>query len=117
MTVNLEVVFQAPLISGLQYAPPASCGFVTNFWKNKIDSSIMRALIAPGEFCDLVNFDILMSKVDEVLFKAKCLNNHCLYSLLPASKVLEYELRPTGHKFQLPNFSTTFHKKSFVMRQ
>ena len=41
--------------------------------------------------------------------------HHCLYHILPPTRHLD-SLRERGHPFSLPDFSTSIHKKSFVVR-
>ena len=40
---------------------------------------------------------------------------HCLHSLLPPTKSLYHDLRPKEHNYyQIPNYSTELHKRSFI---
>ena len=41
--------------------------------------------------------------------------HHCLYHILPPARHLD-SVRERGHPFSLPDFSTSIHKKSFVVR-
>ena len=57
----------------------------------------------------------LMDKPDRDLFYKLCAPTHALSHLFPPS--WNYIcLRARGHSYQLPEYSTNLHKKSFVTR-
>jgi len=64
---------------------------------------------------DSIKFQDLLDRYDENLFISMSKTHHCLYHTLPPARHLD-SLRKRGHPFSLPDFSTSIHKKSFVVR-
>jgi len=48
------------------------------------------------------------------LFRSLHNPQHCLHTLLPPTKPRSHDLRPKGHNYQIPNYSTELHKRSFI---
>jgi len=57
----------------------------------------------------------LMNKSDNDLFCKLCAPTHALNHLLPPARI-HASLRTRGHSYQLPEYSTDLHKKSFLIR-
>ena len=57
----------------------------------------------------------LMNKSDHDLFCKLCAPTHALNHLLPPTRN-RANLRTRGHSYQLPEYSTDLHKKSFLIR-
>jgi hypothetical protein len=111
---QLGIVFQALIISRLQYAISAWGGFVHSDWRRKIDAFLLRAY--RSGLCTNLTFDSLLFAADQALFASMCNNTHCLHHILPALKSHHYELRTRGHELRLPEYKTLLYKKSFLPR-
>jgi hypothetical protein len=111
---QLCIVFQAIIVSRIQYAISAWGGFVHADWKRKIDNFLWRAF--QSGLCSDLTFDSLLFSADQVLFKAARGKEHCLHFIVPAIKSSQYDLRDRGHDLQLPDYQTLLHKKSFLPR-
>jgi len=59
-------------------------------------------------------FQDLLDRYDEDFISMSKMH-HCLYHILPRAQHLD-SLRERDHPFSLPDFSTSIHKKSFVVR-
>jgi hypothetical protein len=111
---QLGIVFQALIISRIQYAISAWGGFVHSDWKRKIDAFLLRA--HRSGLCTNLTFDTLLFAADQTLFTSICNNEHCLHHILPAIKSNQYDLRNRGHELKLPEYKTLLYKKSFLPR-
>jgi hypothetical protein len=111
---QLGIVFQAIIVSRIQYAISAWGGFHTADLIQKIDAFFLRAHRCG--FCNDVTFASLLFAADQTLFKSICKSEHCLHSILPPVKTTQYYLRDRGHEHLLPDFRTALHKKSFLLR-
>ena len=60
----------------------------------------------------IVTIDDLINRSEYELFKKKLV--HSLHHLLPPYRISD--LRNRGHIFQLPEYATDLHKKSFIIR-
>ena len=76
---------------------------------------MLRRLKRFGYLKDSIKFQDLLDRYDEDLFISMSKTHHCLYHILPPARHLD-SLRERGHPFILPDFSTSIHKKSFVVR-
>jgi len=76
---------------------------------------MLRRLRRFGYLKYSIKFQDLLDKYDEDLFISMSKTHHCLYHILPPARHLD-SLRERGHRFSLPDFSTSIHKKSFVVR-
>ena len=59
--------------------------------------------------------ELNMNKSDHDLFCKLCAPMHALNHLLPLTRN-RVSLRTRGHSYQLPEYSTDLHKKSFLIR-
>ena len=62
----------------------------------------------------VICIDDLINRSDYELFRKICSETHSLYHLLPPYRTSDLRLR--GHPFQLPDYCTDLHKKSFIVR-
>ena len=88
-------------------------GFLTVELKNRIDAFFKRL----SQFCYIncvMTIDDLIERSDYELFTNVCSGSHSLYHLLPRYRISDLRLR--GHPFQLPDYYTDLHKKSFIVR-
>ena len=76
---------------------------------------MLRRLKRFGYLKDSIKFQDLLDKYDEDLLISMSKTHHCLYHILPPARHLD-SLRERVHPFSLPDFSTSIHKKSFVVR-
>jgi len=111
---QLNIVFQAIIVSRIPYAVSAWGGFVTYDIKRKIDTFFSRA--NRSGFCNNFTFDTLLSPADHTLYKSIRNTQHCLNSILPPVKSIQYDLRVRGHGRTLPEYTTALHRKSFILR-
>jgi len=61
-----------------------------------------------------MTIDDLIERSDYELFIKVCSGSHSLYHLLQPYPTSDLRLR--GHPFQLPDYYTNLHKKSFIVR-
>jgi len=59
--------------------------------------------------------DLLGIKADTDMFRNMCKSHHCLHHLLPTIRSSD-NLRDRGHSYNLSEYNTSIHKKSFVVR-
>jgi hypothetical protein len=111
---QLSIVFQALVISRIQYAVSAWGGFILAVWKRKIDVFLLRAY--RFGFCGDISFDSLLFSADQTLFKSLRNIDHCLHPMLPEVKAYHYNLRDRGHDLVLPMYRTSLFKKSYLIR-
>ena len=62
----------------------------------------------------VMTIDDMIDHSDYELFTKVCSGSHSLHHLLPSYRTSDLCLR--GHPFQLPDYYTDLHKKSFVVR-
>jgi len=62
----------------------------------------------------VIIIDDLIERSDYKLFTKVCFGSHSLYHLLPPYRTSDLRLR--GYLFQLPDYYTDLHKKSFIVR-
>jgi hypothetical protein len=106
---QLCIVFQAIIVSRVQYAISAWGGFLTADFIQQIDAFFFRA--RQNGFCNDISFASLLFAADQTLFNSICKPEHCLHSILPPVKSTQYYLRERGHELLLPDFRTCLHKK------
>ena len=61
-----------------------------------------------------MTIDDVIERSGYELFAKVCSGSHSLYHLLPPYRTSDLRLR--GHPFQLPDYYTDLHKKSFIVR-
>ena len=61
-----------------------------------------------------MTIDDLIDRSDYELVKKVCSQSHSLYHLRPTYHTSDWHL--CGHPFQLPEYDTDWHKKSFIVQ-
>jgi hypothetical protein len=112
---QLQIVFQALIISRLLYALPAWGSYLSAALIGRIDAFLKRSF-KYGLTTTILNVCELMDSASRVLFDKMQKSGHCLYDILPKRDVININLRPRGHTFQLPHCSYDLFKKSFLNR-
>jgi hypothetical protein len=101
---KLLQVFQATVLSKILYAAPAWTGYLNvNLW-NRLEAFISKS--KRFGYCseDLPSLKTLCSISDDKLFTSITSNpRHVLYSQLPDTKVITYNLRTRVHNYVLPD--------------
>ena len=96
------------------YALPALGGFLSAELTNKINA-LFRYLKRFGYTTWNITVSDLIDTSDRDLFRKLCSSEHSLHHLLPP--VRKYSnLRNRGHPYELPEYCTNLHKKSFIIQ-
>ena len=111
---QLSVIANAVIISRLLYALHAWGGFLSVELVNRINA-FLRRMQRFGYLQCHITVAGLMNKSDHDLFCKLCAPTHALNHLLPPARN-RASLRTRGHSYQLPEYSTDLHKKSFLIR-
>jgi hypothetical protein len=111
---QLSILFQALVISRIQYAVSAWVGFILAVWKRKIDVFLLRAY--HFGFCGDVSFDSLLFSADQTLFKSLRNIDHCIHPMPLDIKAYHYNLRYRGHDLVLSMYRISLFKKSYLIR-
>jgi hypothetical protein len=114
-SAQLNIVFDAIILSRIMYASQSWSGFVSSELAGRIDS-FFRRMFRYGLCQNLYSFCELADFRDLTLFNEIRHSNNCIHCLLPSEKSLAIPLRPRGHNFLLPMSKTNLHKHSFVTR-
>jgi len=114
---NLErcehAVFVGLVVSRLLYALPAWGVLVSAAQVGRIDAFLKRA--HKWGFCkDVVTVNELLIKSGSSLFHKMQSPLHCLNSLLPLKKKIDYKLRNRHCSYTLPQYNYNAFKHSFV---
>ena len=110
---QLPVITHSVIVSHILYALPAWGGFLNVELKNRINAFFKR-LRRFGYINCVMTIDDLIERSDYELFTKVCSGSHSRYHLLPPYRTSDLCLR--GHPFQLPDYYTDLHKKSFIVR-
>ena len=101
---SLQTVFQATVISKLQYASSAWWGFTNAAQRDQLESFLRRAVKVGFHKNNSPTLSAICEAADDKLFRrittSPC---HPLYRLLPPTNVPPYDLRPRTHQYQLPD--------------
>ena len=112
---QLNIVFDALVLSRLRYAVHVWSGFMSVELKGQVNSFLKR--VFKCGFCSkLHTIEAIADDADTDLFRKMANPLHCLHSLLPPVKSCNHDLRPKGHIYELPRCDSEMHKKSFVSR-
>lgn len=112
---HLQIIFHALILSRILYCVQVWGGLLTKHDIGSLDKVLLkcyRFLYTKSVLC----FTELLTKADLKLFKKMQNTNHCLNHLLPPVNQQAITLRPRGHPYVIPAFSSTLHKRSFVNR-
>jgi len=67
-------------------------------------------------YCAEINIKHFIESANCKLFKNSQNHQHYLHPLLHPVKPQNHNLRPNGHIYQIPNYLTELHKRSFIPR-
>jgi len=110
---QLNTIFQALILNKIRYAIPAWSGFLSVHLLSQINGLLKRCY--KYGYCLKINtVEDIIESANYKLFKSLQSQQHCLHSLLPPIKPHNHDLRPKGHNYQIPNYSTELHKRSFI---
>jgi len=109
---QLSVIADAVIISHLLYALPAWGWFLSVEFVNRINAFCLQRF---GYLQSCMTVAELMNQSDHDLFCKLCAPTHALNHLLPPARNCA-SLRTRGHLYQVPEYSTDLHKKSFLIR-
>ena len=112
---NLNIVFQALVISRIVYCLPVWGGYITADQRGQINALFRRAYTR-GFCLKVYSIEDLLDVADNRLFKAMQHNVHCLHPIMPFPKSGSITMRPRGHEVELLGCSFEFFKKSFLPR-
>ena len=116
LTINqLNIVFDAIIISRIAYGACAWSGFLSVELIGRIDA-FLRRMFRYGYCLRQISFREISDKCDISLFKGMLNSHSCIHQLLPSIKNEIKQLRPRGHRFTLPNCKSQLYKASFVNR-
>ena len=115
-TSSMNDVFNALILSRIQYALPVYYGHMLQADKNRIDASLRKAKRWGLTTLDL-NIDSLGSLADQTLFAKILQTGHCLHRLLPSkTENSHYSLRSNSVQFIIPFTQNNNLLKSFIFR-
>jgi len=110
---QLAVITHSVIVSRILYALPAWGGFLTVELKNRINA-VFKRLRQFGYINCVMTIDDLIKRSDYELFTKVFSGSHSLYHLLPPYRKVICAC--DNHPFQLPDYYTDLHKKSFIGR-
>jgi hypothetical protein len=105
---HLNIVFQAIIVSRVQYAISVWRGFLTADLTKQVNAFFFRA--RQNGFSNDISFACLLFAADQTLFSSICKPEHCLHAILLPLKSTQYYLRERGHAHPLPDFKTCLQK-------
>ena len=112
---NLNIVFQALVITRIVYCLPVWGGYITAEQRGQVNAFLRRAY--KSGFCyNMYCIEDLLEVADNRLFKAMHSNTHCLHPILPSPKPNAITLRSRGHALELIRCNFEFFKRSFLPR-
>jgi gmma-aminobutyric acid receptor subunit gamma/cGMP-dependent protein kinase 2 len=113
----LNIIFNALIVSRVEYALPCFAGFLSEFNRSRLNVAFRKA-VRWGIIDTVITIDELVERSDSHLFKRVQAPLHCLNSLLPPPNPADsaYNLRTRGHSLTLPHCKKALFKNSFVMR-
>ena len=112
---DLQTVFQATVVSRLQYASPAWWGFANAGQRERLEGFLRKSTKAGFYPISSPNFASICDAADDSLFRSVSSNrSHILYPLLPAKYEKQYNTR-SQNQFRLPTeINDNFEKKIFI---
>ena len=109
---KLRAVVHSLIVSGIGYALPTCGGFLSAELNCKIDTMFKR-LKRYGYTTDNLTLSDLLNEAGYDLFSSMCRRHHCLHHVLPPLRMVD-DLKVRCHPYNLSEFGTNVHKKSFV---
>ena len=114
---SLQTVFQATVISKLQYASSAWWGFTNAAQRDLLESFLRRAVKVGFHKNNSPTLSAICEAADDKLFRrittSPC---HPLHRLLPPTNVPLYDLRPRTHQYQLPDKRDSLVACNYLIR-
>ena len=110
---QLDIVFQAIVVSRILYALPGWSPFLSQELTGRINAFLKRAL-RYGFATKILEVNSLLDSASKDLFCNMQMSYHCLYSLLPVETPHDHKLRECGHKFVLSRCQNNIYKISFL---
>ena len=110
---QLNIVFDAIILSRIMYASQSWSGFVSHELVGRIDA-FFRRMYKYGFCQQLYSFQAISNTRDLTLFREILKPYNCLHLLLPLERSIDVKLRPRGHNFTLPICKYDLYKSSFV---
>ena len=102
------------LLLYLVYALPAWGGFLSAELTNKINALFRRLKRFGYTTCNITVSDLIDTSGRD-LFRKLSSSEHYLHHLLPPERKYS-NLRNRGHPYELPEYCTNLHKKSFIIQ-
>jgi hypothetical protein len=111
---DLHKVYQATVISKLQYASPAWWGFTTAMQRDRLEA-FLRKGVKLG-FCSANDSDFasISDSADDNFLRSVVANT--LHGLLPSKATQHYNLRRRKHNYSLPDKISKVHASNFFIR-
>jgi len=111
--VASPMYYQALILHKIRNAIPAWSGFLSVHLISQINGLLKRCY--KYGYCLKINtLEDGIESANYKLFRSLQNQQHCLHSLLPPTKPLNHDLRPKKHNYQISNYSTELHKRSFI---
>jgi hypothetical protein len=112
---QLDVVYNAIIVSRITYVLPVWAGFLTADLTNRINAMLRKSFKwGYSKQCD--NISKLIELADNKLFKSLQNPGHCAHWLLPPPKPTVRSLRRRGHNYPLPPYKYNLYKNNFICR-
>ena len=108
------VVTYSITVYHILYALPAWGGFLSAELTNKINALFRRLKRFGYMTCNITVSDLIDTSGRD-LFRKLCSSEHSLHHLLPPERKYS-NLRNRGHPYELPEYCTNLHKKSFIIQ-
>ena len=114
MTGYMHILTYSIIVSRILYALPAWGGFLSAELRNKINA-LFRRLKQFGYTTFNITVSDWIDTSDRDLFRKLCSSDHSLHHLLPPERKYS-NLQNRGHPYELPEYCTNLHKKSFIIQ-
>ena len=113
---SMNQIYNALVLSRIQYALPAYYGFLLQADKDRIDA-LMRKAKRWALTSQTIGIDELAQSADSTLFSRAVQPGHCLHPLVPnKSDNRSYNLRSNHVQYNLPLIKHSGLEKSFIFR-
>jgi len=111
---QLSVVTYSIIVSRILYALPAWGWFLSAELTSKINAPFRRLKRFGYMTCNITVSDLIDTSGHD-LFCKLCSSQHSLHHLLLPERKYS-KLRNRGHPYELPEYCTNLHKKSFIIQ-
>ena len=110
---QLDIVFQAIVVSRILYALPGWGLFLSKELTGRINAFLKQAF-RYGFATKILEVNSLLDSASKDLFCIMQWSYHCLFSILPVETPHDHKLRERGHNFVLPQCQNNIYKISFL---